>query len=494
MKEKIIQKFTDRFGRAPAVLAHAPGRINMMGRHVDHQGGDVNMLAVNRYIYVAAAPRGDSIYRFTNIDPQGYADYELDLRKSPHCGDRDWYDFVDSPEVIEFRQSLPLWCLYLAGVILRMNREFGDTLSGLDICCGGDLPPAAGLSSSSALTLSMVLASCELLGKSLDHSHLIKLSSESEKIIGLKGGTSDPAAMLASQPDSVVQLGCVPFSLKGVHPFPAGHRIILANSHDRAAKGENARNGYNWRVAVYRISKLILHQQHPEWKATCPHLRDLVVGPNALDPAAVYRLLLKLPIKIGRDELLQSNAGDGNELEDIFSSHTMPQGGYPVRDILLYGLAEMARSCRLGELLQEGDLETLGAWIRLSHDGDRVSRMGETRTPWRPTPLDNMELERLIRRAEKSDPAAALENQTGAYACSTENVDALVDLCDSVDGCLGSQILGAGMGGCIMALVKEEAEESITQKLLTDYYEPRKFPGDVWSVIPGKGARVQRFI
>jgi mevalonate kinase len=120
--------------------------------------------------------------------------------------------------------------------------------------------------------------------------------------------------------------------------------------------------------------------------------------------------------------------------------------------------------------------------------------MTETRVPWHPAPLDDDELNRLIRCAEKNGPAAALEIQSGAYACSTENVDELVDLCDSVEGCLGSQILGAGMGGCIMALVKSEAEELVTQKLLTDYYEPRELPGDVWSVIPGEGASVERIL
>ena len=494
MKDKIIQQFKDQFGRPPAVIARSPGRINMMGRHVDHQGGDVNMLAVNRYLYAAAAPREDSNFKFTNIDPENYADFELDLREAPLWEDGDWHDFVDSPEVIKFRKSLPLWCLYLAGVIFRLNKEFGDSLPGLNICCGGDLPAAAGLSSSSALSLSMVLASCELLGRSFEHAHLIQLSSESEKVIGLKGGTGDPAAMLASQPDRVVQLGCIPFSLKGIHPFPAGHRIVLANSHDRAAKGDNARNGYNWRVSVYRISKLILHRLHPEWRDFRPHLRDFVDGPNALGPAAAYRLMLELPITIDRENLLQSFAEDAAELEDIFSSHMIPDGGYPLRDILLYGLAEMARSCKLGELLDSGDLETLGSWIRFSHDGDRVSRMTETRVPWHPTPLDDSELNRLIRCAEENDPNAALENQSGAYTCSTENVDELVDLCDSTDGCLGSQILGAGMGGCIMALVKEEAQEPITQKLLTDYYEPRQLPGDVWSVVPGEGASVERIL
>jgi galactokinase len=73
-------------------------------------------------------------------------------------------------------------------------------------------------------------------------------------------------------------------------------------------------------------------------------------------------------------------------------------------------------------------------------------------------------------------------------------VDELVDICDSVDGCLGSQILGAGLGGCIMALVKAEAVESLTQLLLENYYAPRQLPGDVWSVLPGEGASIQRIV
>ncbi|MBM3496315.1 MAG: hypothetical protein FJX72_18635, partial [Armatimonadetes bacterium] len=56
-----------RFGDAPVVLARAPGRVNLMGRHIDHQGGHCNMLAIEADLYVMAGLRDDATVRM--MDP-----------------------------------------------------------------------------------------------------------------------------------------------------------------------------------------------------------------------------------------------------------------------------------------------------------------------------------------------------------------------------------------------------------------------------------------
>jgi hypothetical protein len=209
--------------------------------------------------------------------------------------------------------------------------------------------------------------------------------------------------------------------------------------------------------------------------------------------ADIYRAVKELPQHIRRDELLESYPGDRDQFEEAFLSHTMPESGYPLRDILVYGLGEMARARRFGELLDREDYGTLARWVNLSHDGDRVSRLdGEVRRAWRPPVLSDAELGRLIRLAERNDPRGDLAEQTGAYLCSTPNVDEMVDLCLSVEGCLGAQILGAGLGGCMMALAKSSAEAAVIETLKTRYFEPCDLPLDIWSVAPGSGARVEK--
>ena len=484
--------FHETYGHQPESLARAPGRMNLMGRHVDHQGSDVNMLALDRHVCLAAARNGTSQFRFRNVDQREFPDFDFTLSEIPIPLEGEWEAFIDHPEVINFRNSIPLWCRYLVGSILRTSLENESSIPALDIFVHGDLPPAAGLASSSALVLCMTLTVDALLDCQLELAHKLKVSSESERITGMKGGNSDPAAMLTAQPGRIVQLGCLPFKIKGTHPFSDRYRIILANSHQKAEKGEGARNEYNWRVGAYRIALCLLKRFHPEWQGRMEQLRDIHPEQLEISQANIYRTVSDLPERITREELASRYPEEAKQLEQLFAAHTEPEGGYPLREILVYGLGEMARARQIGELLQQEDYEAVGRWIRHSHDGDRVSRReDEEQKPWPLPPFDDQAMARLIRSTESNDPEADLALQCGAYRCGTFRVDEMVDICQSVDGCLGAQILGAGLGGSIMALVESGAESDVIERLSHQYYDPRGLPRDAQVTTPGPGASVE---
>jgi len=78
--------------------------------------------------------------------------------------------------------------------------------------------------------------------------------------------------------------------------------------------------------------------------------------------------------------------------------------------------------------------------------------------------------------------------QSGDYGCSTYKIDMLVDLANSTKGVLGAQVAGAGLGGCIMALVKEEALETLRERLIKKYYEPFNLEPIIDVCIPVKGS------
>jgi len=489
---ELVTEFQRRFGKRPEVIGQAPGRINLMGKHVDHQGGDVNMLAMNRYLWVAASRGEGHMFRFRNLEKDRYPDYDFELSQDCPCLDGDWEEAVDRPETMSFREQMPLWSRYMAGAVLRLCRQHNALVPGLDLLAYGDLPPEAGLSSSAALMLSLIMGADAIFGWGLSGDDFTRLTSQAEHFTGAKCGTSDAAAMVAARPDCIVQFGCLPFQIKGVHHFPSSLRIVLANSHERAPKGGSARNDYNWRVGAYRIARLLLYRLRPDWKARMPHLRDLRPETLGVPLAEIYRAIREIPERITREGLAASGPEDRGELEEGYADHTMPEGGYPLRDILLYGLAEMARSREIGEFLAREDRERLARWVNRSHDGDRVSMIrDDVRCMWRPAPATDQELGRLIRLAEEGSPEAELTEQTGAYLCSTPNVDEMVDLCLSVEGCLGAQILGGGLGGCMMALVDASAEPAVIERLKTGYFEPCDLPLDIWSIVPGEGAKVE---
>jgi N-acetylgalactosamine kinase len=81
--------------------------------------------------------------------------------------------------------------------------------------------------------------------------------------------------------------------------------------------------------------------------------------------------------------------------------------------------------------------------------------------------------------AEAGDPRAALELQPGAYGCSTTAIDRMVDIALSVPGVLGAQLSGAGLGGCMMVLAKDDALDAVEDAMRTFYYDPEGIAPEV---------------
>ena len=60
------------------VISRAPARVNLMGRHIDHQGGHVNAIAIDKEILLAASPRKDQIIKLKNVNSAQFSPIELD--------------------------------------------------------------------------------------------------------------------------------------------------------------------------------------------------------------------------------------------------------------------------------------------------------------------------------------------------------------------------------------------------------------------------------
>ncbi|MDD4296930.1 MAG: hypothetical protein PHC69_08225, partial [Ruminiclostridium sp.] len=167
------------------------------------------------------------------------------------------------------------------------------------------------------------------------------------------------------------------------------------------------------------------------------------------------------------------------------------------------------RSFICGKLLEKGDLEGFGRMMNISHDGDRVAKLDLDKV----ATLDlnkvaALDLKNIMQKFEYdiSDNAlnalindlrsedvsrvysAQIENQPGGYACSTPEIDFIVDTVNRIDGVLGSQLSGAGLGGCVMILAKDEAVEKVVSILRKNYYEPGNLDDGITICIPVKGS------
>lgn len=112
--------------------------------------------------------------------------------------------------------------------------------------------------------------------------------------------------------------------------------------------------------------------------------------------------------------------------------------------------------------------------MKISHDGDRLRDLRVT----------DETLDALA--ATDADPAM----QSGAYGCSTERIDRLCDLLNSTDGVLGSEIVGAGLGGCVIALIEKAKAQSILDRVNREYYDAYGCPHAANVYLPSPGSAV----
>ena len=467
------------------VLCRAPGRVNLMGRHVDHRGGYVNVMAFGREVVLAAARRDDDVVTLRNVQPRQFPPRSFriaELLREATWGD--WIDFIDSETVRGLLASARGdWGHYARAALLRLQHECRHLrLSGMDCVVCGNIPAGAGLSSSSALVVAFAEAAVALNGLSVETRDFVDLCGEGEWFVGSRGGSADHAAIRTGRIGQISRIGFFPFRMEGEVPFPADLRVVIAYSGSQAAKSAGARDVFNQRVASYRLAEMFLRRHWPP-AAGMEHLRDLTPDRLGLRAGEVYRALMLLPERLSRSAARKLFDGaDREAVERLFSSHR-DLGGYDLRGVTLFGLAEIVRSDAFANVLRAGDLERMGRFLRTSHDGDRVVRWGPDgkSRPFR-VRTDDATLGRL------ADADADLPAQWGRYACSTEGVDQLVDIADAVEGVVGAQLAGAGLGGCMMIVVRADALDALMRRLRRDFYRPRGLPFGAFVCSPVAGA------
>ncbi|HWQ92114.1 MAG TPA: galactokinase family protein, partial [Clostridia bacterium] len=183
-----LQAFRDRYGNARGVsIIRSPGRINLMGRHIDHQGGTVNVMAVNREIILVAAPREDDLVRLANRDGVHFTEQTFrisDLVASVNWDD--WQRVIDGPRLQRMLEAARGdWANYVKAAILRLQELFRDRqLRGLEIMVSGDIPMGAGLSSSSALVVAAADAVRTFNQLPVSARRLVSLCGEGEWFVG----------------------------------------------------------------------------------------------------------------------------------------------------------------------------------------------------------------------------------------------------------------------------------------------------------------------
>ena len=466
-----------------------------MGRHIDHQGGMCNLLAIDRKVVMAASPRDDDAINLWNIDSASYPDRSFTIAElTRDIVWEDWLRTLDSQYVKRLASGAAGdWANYVKGTALRLQHRFHDRpLRGMDAFVCGNIPVGAGLSSSSALVVATAEALIELNALNVRPKELIDLCGEGEWFVGTRGGHGDHAAIKLGRENEVVSVSFFPFEVVARHPFPSACSLMICHSGILAKKTENAGARFNTRVACYHMARELIRSDFPQLASRVRHFRDINCDMLDLTLPALYRIVKSLPQRLGPADV-EAVAKGSPDVANCIAGLDLGTLDFPVRDVALYGLAEMERAKHAGVCLDRGDAEGLGRLMTASHDGDRVARWEDGKSmPGAVSATDEF-MDSLIERAEAlgalTQSRAALFQQPGAYACSTPEIDSLVDLAHTCPGVLGAQLAGAGLGGCIMILLQIDAAEQLRNTLTAQYYNPRDLDPQLFVCHPSRGAQ-----
>ena len=491
---RVLEEFVRRYDlERPVVLTRAPGRINLMGRHVDHRGGYVNVMAISREIVLAAAARDDDLVSLTNLHSDEFPERQFHIGSLLQTADWcDWMDFINSVTVQQVLEgSRGDWSNYAKAAVLRLQHACPDhRLAGMDCVVSGNIPVGAGLSSSSAVVVAVAEASVALNGLQITMQQFVDLCGEGEWFVGSRGGSADHAAIRSGERGRVVRVGFFPFRIEETIPFPNGLSLVVANSKVRVSKSADARDTFNHRVACYDLLELLLKKNTAALKGL-EHFRDLSPARLGISTGELYRILKQLPRRASRGYLQRLLPGLKDQLERIFSTHR-DLGHYALREVAIYGIAECQRSEMFANLVRQRRLQMIGELMRLSHDGDRLLRHRNGEAAVHVAAYSNQKLDRLIVSSMSEDPArrraADFWAQSGRYACSTPEIDYIVDLAVSLPNVIGAQLAGAGLGGCAMIFADNQAVQTLMETLRNHYYEPRGLSADVHVFRPVEGS------
>ncbi|MBU4286329.1 MAG: galactokinase [Verrucomicrobia bacterium] len=206
--ETIKQAHVKRFGQPPAVVAYAPGRVEILGNHTDYNEGFVLSAAIDLGVGLALSSAGSASCTMQALDIPEEICFDLP---------------VTAPV------KRPLWVNYVRGVVNKLG-ALGRIEPGFQATFAGDIPMGAGLSSSAALEIAAALALSRLYKISAAPLELAKIGQAAENdFTGAHCGLLDQISSLYGEPEALVFTDFRSLKVEAV-PLTADICFLLADT------------------------------------------------------------------------------------------------------------------------------------------------------------------------------------------------------------------------------------------------------------------------
>ena len=449
-----LEAFVNEFGTSPQnrmFSVVAPGRLSILGEHIDYSGYGVFAFAIEQNINIFCSVNNLKVFRLHNVDSK-FSKKEVpinDMKIDP--SNLHWTDYV---------------VCGLKGVLYYCNSKIadgGDFHSlGVDFLVSGDIPLSAGLSSSSALVCASALAYATCCNLNLSSVELAEMCASNERYVGTQGGGLDQAACMLSEEGKALSIQFNPLSVETVS-LPKGACFVVMNT--LIAKWKAASPEYNTRVAECKLAASIIavHQLGMNFE----HSDFLTLG-------QIHKLL-----NLSYSEMVAIVNGS---LKDNCSPDSIENDLGLSWDLIMSKFLNFPK-----------DVKQFNLNSRSVHVYEEAERTEDCVHLCKLNPeslTDEQQLEKI----------GSLMNSCHAscqslFECSCEELDELVSLSNKC-GAYGAQLCGAGWGGCAIALVPSSNVEFFMTQMKEKYYnvdEYRKNNFDSSTMFvtkPSKGAHV----
>nr|CAB3248206.1 N-acetylgalactosamine kinase-like [Phallusia mammillata] len=434
--KELANSFEAKYGKVPKFICCAPGRVNLIGEHIDYCGYSVLPMAVSQDISMAVATTNDGSLNFSNLEGS-------------------FQDYNSSTKTFDIDSSKPEWFHYiLCG--FKGVYEFAslDIAAGIQVMVHGTVPKAAGMSSSSALVCAAGLATAFSNNCQISRHEMADICAKCERYIGTQGGGMDQSISFLAEKGTAKLISFNPLRAEDVI-LPDGAVFVITNSCVKMEKAATAH--FNIRVAECKIATQIL-AKHKSIDRT--DIKKFIDVQNALK--ASFSEMLSLVKEVFHTEpytreeicrLLEIT-------DDVLKTSLLSQNTQDVQSFKLYQRSKHV----FGEAYRVHQFKDV---CNNKSDSNKLSTLGNLMTE------SHMSCSEL-------------------YECSCPQLDTLTQLCRDA-GALGSRLTGAGWGGCAVSLVPEKSVPNFLNQVQAGYYN--KMSGIntenvMFASQPGGGAQV----
>lgn len=459
-------KFANLYGEKPLLIARAPGRVNLIGEHIDYCHFSVLPMAIEVDVIAPFVASGDSSVTINNTDPKFSSES---------------FSFPADGSVVEIDKNNLSWGSYFKcsaivahKFILEKYAHLLDggkkPLKGLKALFDGTVPTGGGLSSSAAFCICATLAILHVNGvEQITKEDLTRITVVCEHYVGLNNGGMDQCASVNGEPNKVLlilfkpSLKSTPFELPETKPETI---FLITNSLITANKTETAPKNYNLRVVEVAVAAELIARKF-----------GLKVSPDSnLDTAT-----LRGSFDAYFTQKLGESAWDGQDIEMGIDRLTrmldLVESIYSEKKEFTTEEAAEAVGLSLEEFQAKYlsrfpvSYEKLSLYKRSRHVYSDSLRVLQTISLARHFDGNSEKyLEEFGKLMDESQVSTREYNNASAPGC-----DALCEL-GRANGTYGSRVTGAGFGGSVVHLTTVDRLPKVIEAIKEKYYK-KQFPG-----------------